>query len=94
LEPIEALNRFRLVCQDFIRVFCRPGHPLVIFLDDVQWADNSSLQLLELIMSDPETRYLLLIVSFRDEEVDVHHPIIITLESLRKENFSAQMSCA
>ncbi len=91
LEPIEALNRFRLVFQNFIRVFCRPGHPLVIFLDDVQWADNSSLQLLELIMIDPETRHLLLIVSFRDEEVDVHHPIIITLESLRKENFSSNV---
>ncbi len=91
LEPIEALNRFRLVFQDFIRVFCSRGHPLVIFLDDVQWADSSSLELLELIMANPETRYLLLIVSFRDEEVNVHHPVIITLESLRRENLSANV---
>ena len=91
LEPIEALNRFRLVFQDFIHIFCRLGIPLVIFLDDVQWADSSSLQLLELTMTDPETQCLLLIVSFRDEEVDVHHPIIMTLESMRKENVSANV---
>ncbi|MCX5874252.1 MAG: AAA family ATPase [Deltaproteobacteria bacterium] len=86
LEPLEAQNRFHLVFQSFIRVFCRPEQPLVVFLDDVQWADSSSLKLLELMMTDPETKYLLVIVSYRDEEVDASHPLMMTLEALRKEN--------
>ena len=48
LEPIEALNRFRLVFQDFIHIFCRLGIPLVIFLDDVQWATA----LLQIVQTD------------------------------------------
>ena len=86
LEPIEAQNRFHIVFQTFIRAFCRPEQPLVVFLDDVQWADSSSLKLLELIMTDAETKYLLVIISYRDEEVDVSHPVTMTLETLRKEN--------
>ena len=75
-----------MVFQTFIKTFCRPEQPLVVFLDDVQWADSSSLKLLELIMTDAETKYLLVIISYRDEEVDASHPVMMTLETLRKEN--------
>lgn len=84
LEPTEAQSRFRIVFQEFVRVFCRPETPLLIFLDDLQWADLSSLKMLELIMVDPEIRYLYLIASFRDEEVDSSHPLMITLEAIQK----------
>ena len=86
LAPTEAQNRFNFVFQNFIRVFCSTEHPLVLFLDDLQWADSATLKLLEVILTDPETGYLLLIGAFRDNEVSTSHPLIITLESLRSKN--------
>ncbi|HEY9667746.1 MAG TPA: AAA family ATPase, partial [Coleofasciculaceae cyanobacterium] len=57
----EAQNRFNLVFQKFIRVYCSPEHPLVIFLDDLQWTDSATLKLIELMMTDADTQYLFLI---------------------------------
>ena len=83
LGPTEAQNRFNLLFQNFIRVFCDKS-PLVIFLDDLQWADSASLKLIELMMSDEETRqaYLFLIGAYRDNEVNSTHPLMIMLEKL------------
>lgn len=83
LAPTEAQNRFNLVFQKFIRVFCSPEHPLVLFLDDLQWADSASLKLLDVIVGDVETGYLFLIGAYRDNEVSPSHPLMIMLESLR-----------
>src|SRR5919202_1011387 len=58
LEPTESQNRFNRVFQQFIHVFSQPEHPLVLFLDDLQWADLSSLKLIELIVTDPDSQYL------------------------------------
>lgn len=85
LAPAEAQNRFNLVFQNFIRVFSGSEHPLVIFLDDLQWADSASLKLIELMMTDSETEYLFLIGAYRDTEVDAAHPLLATVESLAKE---------
>ncbi|HEY9614464.1 serine/threonine-protein kinase PknK, partial [Allocoleopsis sp.] len=85
LAPTEAQNRFNLVFQNFIRVFCSQKHPLVIFLDDLQWADSATLKLLEVIMTDAETGYLLFIGAYRDNEVNRTHPLMITLDSLRSQ---------
>ncbi|MEW5856020.1 MAG: AAA family ATPase [Cyanobacteriota bacterium] len=85
LAPTEAQNRFNLVFQKFIRLFCSQEHPLVIFLDDLQWADSATLKLLEVIMSDAETGYLLFIGAYRDNEVTPTHPLMITLDSLRSQ---------
>ncbi|HEY9600936.1 MAG TPA: AAA family ATPase [Allocoleopsis sp.] len=85
LAPIEAQNRFNLVVQNFIRVFCSQEHPLVIFLDDLQWVDSATLKLLEVIMTDAETGYLFLIGAYRDNEVNRTHPLMITLDSLRSQ---------
>jgi predicted ATPase/signal transduction histidine kinase/DNA-binding NarL/FixJ family response regulator/tRNA A-37 threonylcarbamoyl transferase component Bud32 len=79
----EAQNRFNLVFQNFIRVFGSREHPLVIFLDDLQWADSATLKLLKVIMTDAETSYLFLIGAYRDNEVNLTHPLMITLDSLR-----------
>jgi predicted ATPase/signal transduction histidine kinase/DNA-binding response OmpR family regulator/tRNA A-37 threonylcarbamoyl transferase component Bud32 len=83
LAPTEAQNRFNFVFQNFIRVFCRQEHPLVIFLDDLQWADSATLKLMEVIMTDAETGYLFFIGAYRDNEVNPSHPLTITLDSLR-----------
>jgi predicted ATPase/GAF domain-containing protein len=80
-----AQNRFNLVFKNFIRVFCSPQHPLVIFLDDLQWADSASLKLLELVMLDADLEYLFLIGSYRDNEINQTHSLTITLEELRRQ---------
>ncbi|HEY9663241.1 MAG TPA: serine/threonine-protein kinase PknK, partial [Allocoleopsis sp.] len=83
LAAPEAQNRFNLVFQNFIRVFCSPRHPLVLFLDDLQWADSATLKLLDVILTDRETGYLFLIGAYRDNEVSPSHPLIMALHSLR-----------
>jgi len=85
LGPTESQNRFNLVFQNFIRVFNQPEHPLVIFLDDLQWIDSATLKLLEVVMTDKSTKALFLIGAYRDNEVTPSHPFMITLDTLREE---------
>jgi len=82
LGPTAAQNRFNLVFQNFIHVFCQPEHPLVIFVDDLQWADSASLNLMRLMMA--QSQYLFLIGAYRDNEVDASHPLMLTLEDMQK----------
>ena len=86
LEGNAAQNRFNLLFQKIIRVFATEEHPLVIFLDDLQWADSASLKLMQLLMSQTDTRYLLLIGAYRDNEVFPAHPLMLTLDELRKDS--------
>ncbi|MEG4858815.1 AAA family ATPase [Microcoleus sp. K1-B6] len=83
LGRAESQNRFNLVFQNFIRAFCSKEHPLVIFLDDLQWADSATLKLIELMMMDADTQYLFLIGAYRDNEVNPTHPLMMTLDGLR-----------
>ncbi|MBD2578628.1 AAA family ATPase [Oscillatoria sp. FACHB-1406] len=83
LGPTESQNRFNLVFQKFIGVFTKKEHPLVIFLDDLQWADLASLKALELLMSDRESQYLLIVGAYRDNEVTPTHPLMQTLEQVQ-----------
>lgn len=85
LAAIAAQNRFNLVFKNFIHVFCDSKHPLVIFLDDLQWADLASLKLIELIMMDMDINYLFLVVAYRDNEIDLAHPLVMLLNRLRRE---------
>jgi len=84
LGPTESQNRFNRLFQQFIHVFCKPEHPLVVFLDDLQWADSASLKLIQLLANDPDSQYLLLIGAYRDNEVNTTHPLILTLEEIQK----------
>lgn len=84
LEPTEAQNRFNLVFQKFVNVFTDKKHPLVLFLDDLQWADAASLKLIKLLMAELNSRYLLLIGAYRDNEVSPIHPLMETLEGIKK----------
>jgi predicted ATPase len=83
LAPTESQNRFNLVFSQFIRAFCTKEHPLVIFLDDLQWADSATLKLIELMMTDNETQYLFLIGAYRDNEVSPTHTLMMTVDGLR-----------
>ncbi|MEH2065068.1 MAG: ATP-binding sensor histidine kinase [Nostoc sp.] len=75
-------NRFNLLMQKFIKVFTSLEHPLVIFLDDLQWADSASLKLLQLLIE--ETGYLLILGAYRDNEVSPVHPFVLTVDDMIK----------
>lgn len=85
LSGTAAKNRFNLLFQKFAQVFSTPEHPLVIFLDDLQWVDSASLNLMNLLMTDVETGYLLLIGAYRDNEVSPTHPLMLALDGLTKD---------
>ncbi|MEG4031413.1 MULTISPECIES: serine/threonine-protein kinase PknK, partial [unclassified Microcoleus] len=85
LGATEAQNRFNLVFQKFIRVFCSVDYPLVIFLDDLQWADAATLKLLQVMIADEQTNYLFLIGAYRDNEVNPSHPLMMTLDELQNQ---------
>ncbi|AFY56346.1 PAS domain S-box [Rivularia sp. PCC 7116] len=84
LSGAAAQNRFNLLFQKFIQVFTTKEHPLVIFLDDLQWADSASLKLMQLLMSESDSGYLLLIGAYRDNEVFPAHPLMLTLDEVNK----------
>ncbi len=84
LSGVAAQSRFNLLFQKFIQVFTQPEHPLVMFLDDLQWADSASLHLIQLLMAESDTGYLLMIGAYRDNEVFAAHPLILTLDAVRK----------
>ncbi|MEO0535084.1 MAG: AAA family ATPase [Cyanobacteria bacterium P01_A01_bin.123] len=88
LSGTAAQNRFNLLFQKFIQVFTTPAHPLVIFLDDLQWADSASLKLIQLLIAETETAYLLLLGAYRDNEVYPAHPLMLTLGEIEKQDAS------
>ena len=84
LPPKDAQNRFQLTFRRFVGVFARPEHPLTLFLDDLQWLDAATLDLLERLVTNPGVRHLLLLGAYRDNEVSSSHPLLRTLEAIRK----------
>lgn len=84
LSGTSLQNRFNLLFKKFTQVFTSAEHPLVIFLDDLQWADSGSLKLIQLLMND--TGYLLLIGAYRDNEVNPAHPLMLTVNEIGKNN--------
>jgi predicted ATPase/signal transduction histidine kinase len=82
LTGVAVQQRFNLTFQKFVEVFTTVEHPLVIFLDDLQWADSASLQLIKLLMEG--NGYLLLLGAYRDNEVSIAHPLMLTMEDLKQ----------
>lgn len=76
LGPHEAQNRFNLYFVNFVRVFAQAQHPLALFLDDLQWADIPSLNLVELLSADQGCAHLLIIGAYRQNEVAEGHPLL------------------
>lgn len=96
LPPKEAQNRFLLVLSDFVRIFARKEHPLVLFLDDLQWADSASLQLLQYLSKDKYLPYFLFVGAYRNNETNETHPLLETLEIIKKGEIPVQymeLSC-
>ncbi|MDB5050882.1 MAG: Signal transduction histidine kinase CheA [Fibrobacteres bacterium] len=84
LSPTEAKNRLRMVFRQFIGVFAQQDHPLVLFLDDMQWADSASLEMIADLAANRELRQLLMVGAYRDNEVGPSHPLAIAMEAVRK----------
>ena len=84
LPPQDAQRRFQLVFRRFLGVFARPEHPLALFLDDLQWLDAATLDLLEDWLTRPDLRHLLLIGAYRDNEVEAAHPLRRKLGAIRQ----------
>src|ERR1700690_3061359 len=84
LPPQDAQRRFQLVFRRFISVFAQPEHPLALFLDDLQWLDGATLDLLEDLMTRTDVQHLLLIGAYRDNEVNPAHPLVRKVEAIRR----------
>jgi PAS domain S-box-containing protein len=84
LPPQDAVRRFQRVFRRFLGVFARPEHPLALFLDDLQWLDAATLDLVEHVLTHPDVHHLLLVGAFRDNEVTPTHPLMRRLTSIRQ----------
>ncbi|NES69288.1 MAG: AAA family ATPase, partial [Okeania sp. SIO2D1] len=84
----EAQNRFHLVFGNFIHIFCDKEHPLTLFIDDLQWADLATLQLMERMLLDGQTESLLLLGAYRNNEISPGHPLTMTMAKLQQNNAS------
>jgi PAS domain S-box-containing protein len=84
LPPMDAQNRFQRVFKKFLCVFAQAAHPLVLFLDDLQWLDAATLRALHDLITEEDVRYLLLVGAYRDNEVGPDHPLMLRLDAIRR----------
>jgi predicted ATPase/GAF domain-containing protein len=87
LSPSQAKNRFEITLQNFLDVFADAEHPLVIFLDDLQWIDPASVNLMKLLLVDAYTEHMLIIGAYRENEVGPGHPLALMLDDLCNKSF-------
>ncbi len=92
LPPAEARNRLHIVLTNFLRVFAGEGHPVVLFLDDLQWSDAPTLELLRRLMTSRELSHLLLIGAYRSNEVGKGHPLRLLLDDLQVQKRIRQLA--
>ncbi|MBV8443851.1 MAG: serine/threonine-protein kinase PknK, partial [Hyphomicrobiales bacterium] len=83
LEPQQAKARFQLTLRRFLAVFAQPDHPLALFLDDLQWLDAATLDLIADLLTQPDVGRLMLIAAYRDNEVDADHPLMRRLAAIQ-----------
>ncbi|MDY7574786.1 diguanylate cyclase [Actimicrobium sp. CCI2.3] len=91
LPPVEAQHRLNRLFRRFVDVFSSASHPMVIFLDDLQWVDTPTLALIETVMATPQDRYLLCIGAYRDHEVDADHRLTALRERLQQAGFPIEV---
>jgi predicted ATPase/signal transduction histidine kinase len=84
IPPQDAQRRFQLLFRRFVSLFARPEHPLALFLDDLQWLDAATLDLLEDLLVQPDVRHVMLIGAYRDNEVNSAHYLMRKLEAIRQ----------
>ena len=85
----EAHRRLQRTLGRFVRAFARFERPLSLFFDDLQWADPATIELLEYLLRDPDTRHVLLIGAYREEEVDRAHPLAQMIARVHADGLSA-----
>jgi predicted ATPase/signal transduction histidine kinase len=90
LSPVDARNRFRTVFRQFLGAFAQADHPLALFLDDLQWVDSATLELLKYLTTESDVRHLLLLGAYRDNEVSASHPLVQMLEEARQAGAAVQ----
>lgn len=90
LGSAETHNRFNTVFLNFLRVFCTKEHPLILFLEDLQWSDVPTLHMIEFIISNPNLRYLFLIISYRNDEITEYHPLTTSLKSIESSSVKVE----
>jgi serine/threonine protein kinase len=90
LPPQQAQSRLQLVFRRYLGVFARPEHPLTLFLDDLQWLDAATLDLLADLLTQADVQRLLVIGAYRDNEVNSTHPLMRMLDAIRKEGAFVQ----
>ncbi|WP_009630645.1 diguanylate cyclase domain-containing protein [Synechocystis sp. PCC 7509] len=88
LPPLESSNRFNLVFKNFISIFTNET-PLILFLDDLQWADLDSLKLIKLLLSTSNNSYLFLVGAYRFNEINATHPLHLTINEITKEKIAS-----
>ena len=84
-DPHAAQARFHFVFRSFVGVFARPEHPLTLFIDDLQWLDTATLDLMRYLVMSPDMHHLMVVGAYRDNEVDSTHPLSQTLAEIRGE---------
>ena len=84
LSPEESQNRFLLLFTSFVRVFARKEHPLVLLLDDLQWSDIPSLDIINRLVTSPSMSHLMIVGTYRDNEVDARHPLMLRIREIEK----------
>jgi predicted ATPase len=84
LPAQQAQSRFQLVVRRFVSVFARPEHPLALFVDDLQWIDQGTLDVLEGLLTHGDVQHLLVIGAYRDNEVDASHPLARRIDAIRQ----------
>ncbi len=85
LHPTEELNRFNITLINFISIFAKKDHPLVIFIDDLQWSDFANLKIIEKIITSDILSNLLIIGSYRDNEIEDGHPLLDVIDKIQKQ---------
>lgn len=91
LNATEEQNRFMVTFQNFVRVLAQPNHPLVIYLDDLQWVDNASLELLRLLLTDDELKYFLIIGAYRDNAVNEYDPLMLFKKEMQSQTIVREL---
>ena len=91
LSGSAAQNRFNLLFSKFVCIFTTQDHPLVIFLDDLQWVDSASLKLLQLLITQADEGCLLILGAYRDNEIFPEHSLRVTIEQLQKQQITLKI---
>jgi predicted ATPase/class 3 adenylate cyclase/GAF domain-containing protein/tRNA A-37 threonylcarbamoyl transferase component Bud32 len=92
LSPAETQIRFQLLFLDFVKVFASEDHPFVIFLDDLQWSDVPTLNLIQRLVTSHELSYLFIIGTYRENEIDIAHPLTLILREIEQKRFVENLS--